>query len=495
MDRSSFREIRFRSSLVLLTVFLSHLSLPGGPLPIAGIVSLVPLGLAIHGASPLAAAGYAYACAALGWLASTSGLATAFSAYAHCNSAEGIASIAALCLWLALPYALFGLLYGRFQWLDRPAGFLSAAACLTLAVRGFPTPLPIDSSHSLYAFPVLIQILDLGGQPLLLFVFYLFNWALAGTIVRLREHRSPRLALATLLALAVLIPAYGYFRVSQFRDLESGQPVKIAIVQPNIPLSGDSNPHSSDALNPFHTLVDMSASFLSANTTVDLVVWPETPLRIACEDESRPRPQLISLAARFHTPLLINCVQPAPSGGDYNTQLLLLPDGRGIPYFKHRLLPFAEYLPGESAFPILRRLFPAVSRYVPSDQNTVFRIGSLPGVFVAICYEILFPAHAARLIERGGSILVTPSNDAWFGDSRIADFLVAQSVFQAVQYRVPVVRVSNSGNGVHIHASGEIAPGSRTPAFKRTTAVYVVRDPGRRSPYYRLKHSFAYVLP
>lgn len=489
MDPSSLREIGLRSSLVLLTVLLSTVSLPGGPLPALGLISLVPLILALHGAPPIAAAAYAYACAFLGWLASSIGLATAFSAYVQEPALDGIIAIVAACALLAVPYGLFGLIYGRFQW--RP---FHVAGCLTLIVSWFPTPLPIDSTHALYTFPQLIQVLDLGGQPLLLFVFYLFTWNLAELILSLRKRRSPRPALAALLTIAILIPAYGCFRIHQFRGLEATRQMNIAFIQPDIPLGGDSNPHSSDALNPFHTLVDMSAEFLANHTNVDIVVWPETPLRITCQDEHGTRPEFTGLLARFRVPLLINCVQPAPDGGDYNTQLLLTPDGQGTPYYKLKLFPFAEYLPGESRFPTLRKIFPSISHYVPATDPVVFHIGSHPGIFMAICYEILFPNHVRQFISRGGEILITPANDAWFGDSRIPDFQVAESVFQAVQYRVPVVRVSNSGNSLAVAASGEIAPGSRTPPSTRTAAAYVIRVSPVRSPYSRIGDTFLYTL-
>jgi len=35
----------------------------------------------------------------------------------------------------------------------------------------------------------------------------------------------------------------------------------------------------------------------------------------------------------------------------------------------------------------------------------------------AICFEITFPAEVARQVRRGGTVLVTVTNDAWYGDS------------------------------------------------------------------------------
>ena len=332
---------------------------------------------------------------------------------------------------------------------------------LTLIVHWFPTPLPIDSTHALYTFPLFIQILDVGGQPFLLFVFYLFTWSLAEVILRLHQRRDPSRALTVLLAIAILVPTYGYFRVRQFDGVEPTRPMNIAVVQPNIPLGGDSNPHSSDGLNPFHTLVDMTAKFLSNQTRVDLVVWPETPLRITCQDGSGTRTQFKELISRFQVPLLINCVQPAPDGGDYNTQLLLTPDGQQTPYYKLKLFPFAEYLPGESRFPALRQSFPAISHYVPARDPIVFHIGKHPGVFVAICYEVLFPGHVRQFIASRGEILISPANDAWFGNSRIPDFQVAESVFRPSSSESPLC-ACRLGNSLAITAAGRIVPGSRT---------------------------------
>src|SRR5690242_13143885 len=178
MNANSLLEISFRPLLILLTVVLSTLSLPGGPSPVLAAISLVPLALALYGTRPIAAASYAYACAFFGWLASAFPLATAFSTYVVCPLHEGIIAVIVACALEALPYGLFGLIYG---WLQLSP--LQAASCLALIASLFPTPFPIHSIHALSVFPQLIQALDLGGQPLLLFVFYLFTWYVAELIL------------------------------------------------------------------------------------------------------------------------------------------------------------------------------------------------------------------------------------------------------------------------------------------------------------------------
>ncbi len=477
---------------------LCLLSLPGGPLPFLAVVSLVPMGLALHQSSRTRCFVYAYSAGFLGWLGSTGGLIFGLSAYTHLRFAEALLTVALGCAWLALPYGLFGLLYGVFQWMNGAIGAPQTAACLALLVSLFPSPLPLDSSHALYRFPLLVQMLDIGGQPLLLFTLYLFNWLLVDLVLRMRERRDCRSRVAWVLGISVIVAGYGWFRLVQCRAEEAGsQPdrvLSIAIIQPNIPLAGDSNPHSVDTFNPFHTLLEMSAAVFLQGRPVELVVWPETPKRITCEDESGIRPQLRTIAARYGVPFMINCVQPAPGGGDYNTELLLAGSRGADAYHKQKLFPFTEYIPAEQWFPGLRRLIPGASRYVAGREATVFRIKDSVGAFPAICYEMLFPSHTWKFVERGGNLLISSGDDAWFGTSRIPEFAVAEGVYQAIQHRIPVVRVSNSGNSVAVKASGEIVPGSRTPAFTKTTRVVEVFVPRARGVYFHLRATFLYLM-
>ena len=486
-----------RVILVASTLALGLLSLPGGRWPLLALVSLVPLGLALHNSSRTECFIYAYACGFLGWIASTGGLVAGLSSYSRVSSGAATVLVALGCAYLALPYGVFGLLYGRFQWMSGRRGALKTAACLTVLLSFFPSPLPLDSSHALYGFPLLVQILDLGGQPLVLFTLLLINWLLVDLVLRIRQRRNYWSSAAWIASICVLVVGYGYFRLARLRAEEGraapDRVLRVALVQPNIPLEGDSNPYSS--LNPFHTLLDQSASLFTAGHQIDLVVWPETPIRINCEEESGfLRPEISAIVARYGVPFLINCAQPAGDGKDYNTQLLITPGGRTYAYHKQILFPFTEYVPGERWVPELKTLLPGASRYAAARESTVLPVKDSLGVFPAICYEILFPGHPQDFVRRGGNVMISPANDAWFGKTRIPEFQIAEGVYQAVQHRIPVVRVSNSGNSVAVKASGEIVPGSRTSPFTKTTRVVEVVAPRTRAPYFFIGNFFLYGL-
>lgn len=483
--------------LVASTLALGLLSLPGGRWPLLVLVSLVPLGLALHNSSRTACFIYAYACGVLGWIASTSGLVVGLSSYSRISYGTAAVVVALGCACLAMPYGVFGLFYGRCQWMTGRLGALKTAACLTVLLSFFPSPLPLDSSHALYGFPLLVQLLDLGGQPLLLFTLLLINWLLVDLVLRVRERRNYWSSAAWIASICVLVVGYGYFRLARLQAEEGritpDRVLRVGIIQPNIPLEGDPIPHST-ALNQLQTLLDQSASLFPAGQQVDLVVWPETPIRISCEEEPVSlRPEISAIVVRYGVPFLINCAQPVGDGKYYNTQLLITPGGRTYAYHKQILFPFTEYIPGERWVPEIKSLLPGASQYAAARESIVLPVTDSLGVFPAICYEILFPGQTKKFVERGGDVMISPANDAWFGRTRIPEFQIAEAVYQAVQYRIPVVRVSNSGNSVAVKASGEIVPGSRTPAFTKATLVVEVVAPPTRA-YFFTGNLFLYVL-
>ncbi len=75
------------------------------------------------------------------------------------------------------------------------------------------------------------------------------------------------------------------------------------------------------------------------------------------------------------------------------------------------------------------------------------------------------------------------SNDAWFGDTNASLIHLSLSVLRAVENRVPLVRVTNSGVGCFVKASGEIIDGSLTKLHEKRTDTYSLFIPDKRAPY------------
>lgn len=472
--------VKLRSLLTALSVALCLLSLPGGPLPVLALVALVPFGVAIHGANPLQAMVLGYGFGLIGWMGATVGLTHALSSYVDLSPWESFVFLTLLCAYLAIPYGLFGYCYGTFQWMSRSRGSLKSAACLTLLLMLFPTPLPVTPAHALYSFPPAIQTLELGGEPLLLFLLCLFNWLIVESVLLLRIRKTPFTALAAGIAIIALTLIYGQIRMQTYRQgarmTSTHESVRVVALQPNIPLHGPGDREKGEVKLAEDALLTMSKQSLD-QSGAELVVWPELPVDIDCTVGSGVIDRVTAFAVTNRTALLINCVQLLGNGAKHNTALLVSETGESARYVKQRLFPFVEYIPLEERITGLRALLPGAAHYEAGWESVVFSIKGQTRVIAAICYEILFSNLIATLVSDGGRILINQTNDAWFGRSRIPDFLIAASTFRAVEYRIPVIRVSNSGNTLAIEADGDIVLNSRTPPFTQTTSVFPVQVP------------------
>ncbi len=486
-----------RLLLVLLSVVLTLLALPGQPYPLLAFVALLPLGLALHGAGPWPAAALGFTYGFFGWLGSVVGLATAARSYLELSPPEAMLYVAAFCAYSAVPYALFAYLYGVFQWLRQPFGALLTAAFFSLVVCLFPSPMPMSPEAALFPLTGFIQVLDLGGRPLLLFLLALINWSLV--ILLLRYIAGARIAgvAIALLAVLALVTGYGQFRLSGLESESQSaapDPLTVATLQPGFPSSVETSQGGSIEPGNLDVLLALSQQVLEDHPQVALVLWPETPERIDCDPGATSRSQLLRLARRFGSAFIVSCAESVPHRGDYNTAMLVSPEGQIRAYHKQRLFPFAEFLPAESVLPALRELLPGAANYLAGKSVTLFPLPGAGRGFSAICYEVLFPGHVWKFVQRGGELLVNPVNDDWFGDSRITDFMVAAAVFRAVEFRLPVLRVSNSSATLLVRSNGQIVGDSRMGAGEQGFRVSTLANPAARHRAYFPGRWFAVIL-
>lgn len=367
-------------------------------------------------------------------------------------------------LYHALPYALFGL----YQGLSRNRGRwtpLAHALALTALVYLFPNLFPGSLANALFTHPLLIQTADLGGVPLVFFLLVLVN-ALVEQAIYL--HRAGRPILPETLALTALfagILTYGWLRLEAFTpaatDGHGAPSLTLTAIQPNLPVTLDYlSPRGTEALT---AAADLIRAAVARHPETELLVWPEVPPSLSCACEAGKGQG--DFVRRLGKALLFACVEEGDAQNrHHNAALLIQGDGHcGPKYRKRKLLPFAEYLPLEERLPWLRDWFPGVQHYQPGDAGVVLTIGEGAKVIPSLCYEGLFPETVRQGLAQGGQLLVSMADDAWFGDPAAGRLHLALLLFRAVEYRIPLVRVTNTGSGAFIHPSGAISAGTLTP--------------------------------
>lgn len=286
-----------------------------------------------------------------------------------------------------------------------------------------------------------------------------------------RDARLWKSDLALPLLVGVSLLAWGVR--AALRPLDTGTPVKLALIQPSIPQRWIWDEQESS--RRFAQLLELSARALADKP--DVVVWPEAAVpRMARWDADLS--QAITNFARRHGVWMVigsddaePARRPAP-GREYevsNAAFLVSPEGRFLArYRKQRLVIFGEYIPFARWLPFLER-WTGMGSFTPGDGPVPF---DLPGlrcrVAPLICFEDIFPHGVRQHVEEDTDFLLNLTNNGWFGESAAQWQHAAAAVFRAVENGLPLVRCANNGLTCWVDAQGRL----HQVYFPGTTDVY-----------------------
>jgi len=192
-------------------------------------------------------------------------------------------------------------------------------------------------------------------------------------------------------------------------------PVKIAMVQANIP---QDIKWDRDQYWPTLKLYQqMSASLWDQ---ADIVIWPEAAIPGIYQVAKPFLDEISEQAAAANTSLITGLpyyypqtdTQPAR----YHNSVMALGAGSGT-YHKQRLVPFGEYVPLEGLLRGLIDFFdlPMSAFTSGSADQALLTAGDIT-LAPLICYEVVYPDLSADWLPQA-DMLLTISNDAWFGHS------------------------------------------------------------------------------
>lgn len=137
-----------------------------------------------------------------------------------------------------------------------------------------------------------------------------------------------------------------------------------------------------------------------------------------------------------------------------NTIIMLgkLPLGSGYSqtsanrYQKHQLLPIGEFVPFED---LLRPIAPyfnlPMSSFQRGDEVQDNLQTGLSTFAPALCYEVAFPELLRKNVLDQTGMLLTLSNDAWFGNSIGPAQHLEIARMRAIEFARPILRSTNNG--------------------------------------------------
>ncbi|MDR5899499.1 apolipoprotein N-acyltransferase [Halomonas vilamensis] len=239
----------------------------------------------------------------------------------------------------------------------------------------------------------------------------------------------------------------------------SDMPTRVALLQGNLPQLIKWTPEGQrKAANTYMQLTR------ALDDDIDLILWPETALPMV-ETQARPVLERVQANLAADTALLTGIVQRDESGRFFNS-VIGLGNVEGS-YHKEHLVPFGEYLPLESVLRGAINFFDLpMSTFTPGerDQAPIQAAGVTLGN--AICYEIIYPQLVAKR-ARESNVLMTVSNDTWFGASIGPHQHLQMARLRALENGRYVARATSNGITAIIDAKGHVV--ERAPQFEAAT--------------------------
>ena len=461
-------------------------------------VCLVPWGFALKGAKPKAGLLLGFLFGFFVFFGVLPGVTHGLKMLLGLSNAKIWILYVLCCALGAFPYALFGWMQGVFGWLGKAFGAPRAAGCLALFLVLVPQVMPVHYYLVLYNSPIPIQIADLGGVPLLLFIINLTNWYALEAVIGFLQKKNFIIPATAFVLFLTVIAIYGQHRLMEFHGKsergEFKQRMHVVSIQPNIPLK------SFNESKDLEAVTRLSEQAIKQFPSADIFILPELPRYLNCDGEFFQK-KILPLAKQVGKEFLVQCDKELGQSPPYifSSAKNLSPFEKDDiqrtdqEYHKIILFPFGEYLPFSDSFPAIKDFFRFYRNYTPGSRTEPLHLNGI--IFIpSICYEAIFSRHIRRLVREEGDILINQTNDGWWGESDGAMIHLALSVFRTVEYRVPMVRVTHSGVGAFVAATGEIVPGSMTPMFEEAVTSFPLFIPEQRSPYFYLGDVFLWGL-
>lgn len=440
----------------------------------AGAISVALLYLLLHHCTAKAAGwlGWFYGLGLFG-----SGVSWVFvSIHDHGNASELLAGtmtalfVAALAILPALQCWLFRrfffnamgfiALWVGFEWLR--GWLLTGFPWLYLGYGLVDTPL------SLFA--------PLGGVWLLSFYVALCG-TLAITFFKRLGHPLQLAAILVLIGLPWI--AIHLDKVPRHWTEAEGEPLQVMLVQANIPQAAKWQWDQLEGILQRYVDLSMDAD------KVDLLIWPETAIPTFYNRAVFMLNPLLRYLSDSNTAMISGIPSvfddpTAPQGKRYQNSVTIMAGGSGR-YDKQRLVPFGEYVPLEQQLRGLIDFFDlpmsAFSRGAEKQPPLAVK-DSLIAPF--ICYEIAYP----ELVREGSidsDILLTVSNDTWFGQSIAPAQHMQIARMRALESGRWLIRATNNGITGLVDPQGRIS--ASIPQYQEAVLVGSVERRTGQTPY------------
>ena len=278
---------------------------------------------------------------------------------------------------------------------------------------------------------------------------------------------------AAVLLLLVLLPWLIGLGLGQVPWTTAEQARTVALVQGNVAQTVKWQPETRIPI------IERYLDLTEPHWGVDLILWPEAALTVFAHEAPELLERLDERGRRSGSGLILGIpgleVRPGEEVVFHNTTIGLgTASGR---YVKRRLVPFGEYVPFENLLRGLIGFFDLPMSHAEAGDwhQPLLSIQGRPAV-MSICYEVVYP----ELMRADADVLLTVSNDTWFGDSIGPRQHLQMARMRALENGRWLLRSTNDGITAIVDPAGH---GDRACCRVRSRACCggsITRCPGER---------------
>jgi apolipoprotein N-acyltransferase len=267
----------------------------------------------------------------------------------------------------------------------------------------------------------------------------------------------------------------------------SGQLTKVALVQGNIEQSIKWSPEQE-----WPTMLKY-LDLTRVNYDADIIIWPESAIP-AMEPAVQDFLTTVNNSALLNNSAIITgIINYNFESKEYFNSLITLgkqkeDDDQGYyynhdnRYSKNHLLPIGEFVPFQEW---LRPLAPFFNLPMSSFTRGAYVQKNLIAndlhLLPLLCFEIAFPHQLSANLTSETDLLLTVSNDAWFGSSHGPHQHMEIARMRALEFGRPLLRATNNGITALVNHKGEFI--SNIPQFKEMVLKGQVPLVTGRTPY------------
>jgi len=481
--------------LALLSGFLLAVSFPRFGHPALSWIALTPLLLTLvrrgSRVSPRRAFGLGFATGVVYFAGTVYWTSATVRTFGGLSVPVSVLVTALLVAYLALFPALFSLIVG---WLAgafgvralvlAPAVWVTSEMGRTYFWSGFPwlllgysqtTVLPVAQVASL------VGVFGLSGL--------VASVATSLAYAAMTRNRRAWMIAGGSIALVILLAVWGNWRIRAGQLTHAGRPLKIALVQGNVPQAEKWDPaHAEEILERYLALTRDAA-----RRDARLVIWPESATPFFYEEDDVNGERIRQLVRDTRIGLLFGSdqIERGTPPKYYNTAFMLKPDGSTVAvYRKMQLVPFGEYVPLKWLLFFVGPLVEGVADFSPGATMVGLPIDG-GTISTAICYEIVYPGLVRQAIKNGSQLLTTITNDAWYGYSSAPYQHFLQASLRAVEQGRYLARAANTGISGIVDPYGHVL--AQSALFETTVLTGDVRLISDLTLYARIGDLFAYI--